>query len=58
MKPIFLLLLMFGIPVCGTSQHQKQEQLVREAASAWFNSYNKHDNGDMPRYITEDCYII
>ncbi len=49
---------MFVIPVSGISQEKNDEELVRQTANSWFNSFNKHDFSDLPSYTTEDCFGI
>ncbi len=58
MKITFLLFAALVISSSGISQNQNDEQLVKQAVNAWFNSFNKHDYSDYPIYTTETCYGI
>ena len=57
MKSTFLVFAVL-VSSSGISQIQNDEQLVKQAVNAWFNSFNKHDYSDYPIYTTENCYGI
>jgi hypothetical protein len=52
------LLIAFVISLSAISQNQTDEQLVKQTAQSWFNSFNKHDYSDLLSYTTEDCFAI
>lgn len=58
MKFIFLCCLAFLIASSAISQNQNDEQRVKQATKAWYNSFNKHNYDDYPNYTTEDCVGI
>lgn len=58
MKHALLLLTAFLITQHLISQNQNDEQLVKQTANSWFNSFNRHDYNNLPDYTTEDCFMI
>ena len=58
MKHILYVLVVCNITLSGVSQNQHDEQLVKQTANSWFNSFNKHNYYDYPSYTTEDCYGV
>ena len=58
MKFTLLFLTACTITLSCFSQTKNDEQLVRETAQSWFNSFNKHNYDDMPNYMSDDCFMI
>jgi len=57
MKKVFFALLLSGTIGNGFAQ-QTDNHGVASAATAFFNSWNRHDFSDMPNYATEDFSFV
>jgi uncharacterized protein (TIGR02246 family) len=58
MKKLFASLILSSLALLNYAQSSKDDEEITRVATAFFNSWNKHDFSDVPNYTTEDVSFV